>query len=163
MAFWIFITFVIVIRLAECLLARHNEKWLLLHGAVEYGQSHYPFMIALHTSFILSMIFEYLLRGDGSYSLWLLGIFLLLILCKAWVISTLGKFWNTKIYRAPNFSLVNKGPYRYIKHPNYVIVIAEIAVIPLVFHLYYTAVIFSVLNACMLYVRIREEDRALLL
>lgn len=161
MAFWFFIGFIILLRLGELSLARRNEQWLLQQGAVEYGRKHYPVMVALRTGFIWSMIAEYLIRGAGHYSLALLVLFLFLLAMKAWVISTLGKFWNTRIYRAPDFPLVKKGPYRYIKHPNYLIVIAEIAVIPLVFHLWYTAVIFSVLNACMLYVRIREENKAL--
>jgi len=161
MAFWIFITCIIGIRLGECLLARRNERWLLQQGAVEYGQRHYPFMIALHTCFIVSMIVEYILRGGTSYSLSWGIIFLLLLICKGWVIATLGKFWNTKIYRAPRFSLIKAGPYKYVKHPNYLIVIAEIAVIPLIFHLYYTAVVFSVLNLCMLYVRVKVENKAL--
>ena len=74
---------------------------------------------------------------------------------------SLGKFWNTKIYRIPNTSLVKKGPYKYLKHPNYLIVIAEILIIPLVFHLYLTALVFSVLNLIMLSVRIKEENKAL--
>ena len=80
---------------------------------------------------------------------------------KVWVIMSLGKFWNTKIYHIPNLPLVRKGPYKFIKHPNYLIVIAEIAIIPLTFHLYYTAIIFTILNAIMLSVRIKEENKVL--
>jgi len=161
MAFWIFLFFIIGLRIAELFLARRNEQWLLSKGAVEYGQAHYPFIVGLHVLFILSLIIEYLLRGTGELNPYLLGLFFLLLAFKGWVISSLGRFWNTKIYRVPRFPLVKKEPYRFIKHPNYVIVIAEIAIIPLIFHLYYTAVIFTVLNAVMLYVRIREENRAL--
>jgi methyltransferase len=71
----------------------------------------------------------------------------------------LGKYWNTKIYRIPGGFPVKRGPYKFIKHPNYMEVVCEIAVIPLVFHLFYTAVIFSVLNAVMLTVRIKVEDK----
>ncbi|MCD7929973.1 MAG: hypothetical protein LUH15_00585 [Tannerellaceae bacterium] len=161
MAFLFFISFIILLRIGELAVARRNEKWLLQQGAVEYGQRHYPFIVGLHVLFILSLILEYWVRGDGSYSRVLLVLFFVLLACKVWVISTLGKFWNTKIYRVRNFPLVRRGPYKYIKHPNYLIVIAEIAIIPLIFHLYYTAVIFTVLNGIMLAIRIREENKVL--
>lgn len=161
MIFLYFILFVILLRIGELFLARNNEKWLLQHGAIEYGQKHYPFMIALHTLFIISLIVEYCFVGTGFYSILLLILFFILIICKAWVILSLGKFWNTKIYRAPNFPLIKKGPYKYFKHPNYIIVIAEIAIIPLVFHLYYTAIIFTILNGIMLFFRIKVENKAL--
>jgi methyltransferase len=77
-----------------------------------------------------------------------------------WVIVSLGKYWNTKILRIPGMAPVTKGPYKYFRHPNYIIVVCEFIVVPLVFHLYSTAIIFSVLNAFMLSVRIREENRA---
>ena len=82
---------------------------------------------------------------------------------KTWVILSLGKFWNTKIYRIPEMPLIKTGPYKYIKHPNYLVVTAELAVAPLAFHLYYTAVTFALLNAIMLTVRIKEENKALLI
>lgn len=161
MAFILFISFVILLRIGELILARSNEKWLLQNGAVEYGQKHYPFMVALHTLFFVSLIIEYSLVGTGYYNLFLLILFFILIVFKAWVIFSLGKFWNTKIYRAPNFPLIKKGPYKYLKHPNYIIVIAEIAIIPLIFQLYFTALIFTLLNGVMLFYRIKEENEAL--
>ena len=161
MAFILFISFLIFLRIGELILSRRNEKWLLQNGAIEYGKAHYPFIVILHILFIISLIAEYDIMRPVSYSLFFLVAYVLLILLKVWVISSLGKFWNTKIYRAPSFPLVKKGPYRYIKHPNYVIVIGEIAVIPLIFHLYYTAIIFTVLNLCMLSVRIKEENKVL--
>lgn len=161
MAFLLFISFVILLRVGELMLARSNGQWLLRHGAVEYGRRHYPFMVALHTLFIVSMLIEYFLVGTASCNLFLLALFLLLLAFKVWVILSLGKFWNTRIYRAPGFPLVQKGPYRYVKHPNYIIVIVEIVVIPLVFQLYYTAAIFTLLNGLMLMVRVREENKAL--
>ena len=86
-------------------------------------------------------------------------LFILLLTFKYWVLSSLGLYWNTRIYRVPGAIAVRKGPYKLFKHPNYVDVVLEIAVIPLVFHLYYTALIFSVLNAIMLFVRIRVENK----
>jgi len=156
--FIVFISIFILQRLSELVIAKKNEKWLLEQGAVEYGQSHYPFMIALHTLFIFSLIGEYMLRGQPELSLIFLQACLTLMLFKYWTLISLGKYWNTKIYRVPGVYPVKKGPYKFLKHPNYIEVVCEVAVIPLVFHLYYTAVVFSLLNAAMLAVRIRVED-----
>jgi len=161
MAFILFISFIILLRLGELLYSKRNEKWLLQNNAVEYGKKHYPFIVALHVLFILSLILEYWIKQPVSYSVYFLIFYFLLLLFKAWVILSLGKFWNTKIYHIPNVPPIKKGPYKYIKHPNYLIVIIEIAIIPLIFHLYFTAIIFSILNAIMLSVRIKEENRAL--
>jgi methyltransferase len=159
MYFIIFILFVIIQRLSELYIARGNEKWLRSQGAVEYGQQHYPYIVALHTLFIISIIVEYMLRGYTPIDYVFLILFALLLLFKFWALSSLGKYWNTKIFRVPGTGPVKKGPYKLFKHPNYFIVVCEIAIIPLVFHLYYTAVIFTVLNAIMLTVRIRVENK----
>lgn len=156
--FILFISFVVVQRLLELGIAGKNERWARSQGAVEYGQEHYPFIVALHTLFIVAMIAEYSL-SRGQFNLFVLILFLLLIALKIWVLSSLGKYWNTKILRVPGALVVRKGPYRWFKHPNYFIVVCEIIVIPMVFHLVYTAVIFTVLNALMLRVRIREEEK----
>lgn len=158
MYFIIFISFFILQRLSELYIARSNEKWLLAQGAVEYGHSHYPYMIIMHTLFIFSLIAEFILDGQPPVSLLFLGIFLGVLLFKYWALSSLGKFWNTKIYRVPGVYPIKKGPYKFFKHPNYMEVVCEIAVIPLVFHLYFTAIVFSLLNAAMLTVRIRVEN-----
>ena len=161
MIFILFISFVILLRIGELLLSRRNERWLLQHGAVEYGNKHYPFIVTLHVLFIISLIFEYSIQQTASYSLFFIVLYFVLIAFKVRVILSLGKFWNTKIYHIPNVPLLKKGPYKYSKHPNYLIVIAEITVIPLAFHLYYTAIIFTLLNSIILFVRIREENKAL--
>jgi methyltransferase len=161
MVFYLFISFIILLRIGELLLAKSNEKWLLQNGAVEYGKKHYPFIVALHVSFLLSLIIEYYLKHPVTYNLFLLIFYFLLLAFKAWVILSLGKFWNTKIYHISNYPLIKKGPYKFLKHPNYLVVILEIAIIPLIFQLYFTAVIFTLLNAIMLSVRIKEENRAL--
>ena len=163
MQFTLFMLFLVLLRIGELIYAKHNEKWLLQNGAVEYGQKHYPLIVALHTLFFVSLIVEYLVRETAPFNGLLLLLYLLLLALKVWVLATLGKFWNTKIYRIQHFPTVKKGPYRYIKHPNYLIVIGEIALIPLVFHLYFTAILFSVLNGFVLYIRIKEENRALAL
>lgn len=161
MIFILFIVWVILLRIGELLLSKRNEKWLLQNGAIEYGSKHYPFMVMLHVLFFISLIFEYSIQQTTSYSLFFILIYFLLIAFKTWIILSLGKFWNTKIYRITRFPLIKKGPYNYFKHPNYLVVMAEIAVIPLAFHLYYTAVIFSLLNLVLLFVRIKEENKAL--
>lgn len=161
MIFILFISFVIFLRIGELVLSKSNEKWLLQNGAVEYGQSHYPFIVALHVLFISSVIFEYYRQSEPYYSLFFIICYFVLLAFKAWVILSLDKFWNTRIYHISNYPLKKTGPYQYFKHPNYMIVVAEIAVIPMIFHLYYTAITFSLLNAIMLFVRIKEENKAL--
>ncbi|MBC7399683.1 MAG: hypothetical protein H7289_07035 [Mucilaginibacter sp.] len=159
MYFIIFISFLILQRLSELYISSRNEKWLLQNGAIQYGQSHYPFMVAMHTLFIISIIVEYNWRGSTPISWGFLIAFLLVLSFKFWALSSLGKYWNTKIYRVPGVYPVKKGPYKIFKHPNYMEVVCEIALIPLVFHLYYTAIIFTLLNAAMLTVRISVENK----
>jgi methyltransferase len=161
MDFILFISFIILLRIGELMLSRRNQIWLLQQGAIEYGQKHYPYIIALHTLFIASLIIEYSTKQTASFSLFFFVIYLLFLSLKVWVITSLGKFWNTKIYHISGFPLIKNGIYKYVKHPNYLIVIAEIAIIPLVFHLYYTAIAFTVLNAIALSVRIKEENKVL--
>jgi Uncharacterized protein conserved in bacteria len=161
MAFILFISLIILLRIGELIISKRNEKWLLQNGAIEYGQKHYPFIVALHVLFIISLIIEYSMKRTVSYSSFLLVLYFSLLIIKTWAILSLGKFWNTKIYRIPNYPLIKKGLYSYFKHPNYMIVIIEIAVIPLIFHLYFTAVIFTLFNAILLSIRIKEENKAL--
>ena len=157
--FFIFIGFVVLVRVIELLVSRRNETWLRQQGAIEYGQKHYPYIVALHSLFIASMIVEFFAKGGTNFSLLFLIFFILLILFKTWTISSLGKYWNTKILRVPKSIFIKKGPYKYFRHPNYFIVICEIAVIPMVFGLYYTAILFTVLNGIMLSVRIKVEEK----
>lgn len=163
--FYIVIGIVIVQRLVELVISKINEKWLLANGAVEYGASHYKYIVIMHTAFFLSILAEFNLSDRHkdlniiNYSF--LVFFILLQLGRVWVLTSLGKFWNTKIFRIKNLALVKKGPYKFIKHPNYVVVVLEILILPLIFDLYYTAVIFTILNAIMLSIRIKEENKAL--
>ena len=161
MAFILFITFVILTRVVELIHSRRNETWLVKQGAVEYGQKHYPFIVVLHMFFLISLMVEYYTVHNESFNPVLLVIYFIILAFKVWVITSLGKFWNTKIYHIKGLPLVKKGPYKYFKHPNYVIVITEIAIIPLVFNLYFTAIVFTILNSIMLFVRIKEENKAL--
>lgn len=161
MTFILFIVFVILLRVGELLLSKRNEIWLLQNGAIEYAHKHYPFIVALHVSFFIAMISEYCIQQVVSFSLIFLILYFVLIAFKIWIILSLGKFWNTKIYHISGLPLQKRGLYNYIQHPNYLVVVAEIAVIPLVFHLYFTAIIFSLLNAIMLFVRITAENKVL--
>lgn len=157
--FIVFIAFLVIQRLTELYISKRNGKWLLSQGAIEYGRGHYPFIVALHTLFIVSLIAEYYLTGGQSISYVALSFFILLLAFKYWILSSLGTYWNTRVYRIPGAVAVQKGPYKLFKHPNYVDVVCEIAIIPLVFHLYYTAIIFSVFNTIMLSIRIKVENK----
>ncbi len=161
MIFSLFITLIVLVRFAELAYAARNEKILRKKGAVEFGREHYPLMIVLHTAFFCAMILEYLFLSDKSFSMPLILLFFILLLFKFRIIYVLGPYWNTKILRLPGTPLVTRFPYNIIKHPNYLIVVCEIAVIPLAFHLYYTAAIFTILNLFVLYIRIKAENKAL--
>jgi len=157
--FLCFVALVIMIRLAELWVAKRNEKWLKGQGAIEFGKKHYPYIVALHTLFILAIIIEFVFQPAHQFYPVFFLIFVLLVLGKVWVIASLGRYWNTKILRVPSSAFVKKGPYKYFKHPNYFIVVCELAVIPMVFGLYWTAIVFTLLNGVMLSIRIREEER----
>ena len=161
--FVLFLAFVILQRMAELLLARRNESWLRQHGAREFGHGHYPFLIALHAAFFLSLILEVLFVGNGPASWWWLpcGLFVCAQVLRYWSIASLGRRWNTKIMVLPDAPPLHRGPYRFLRHPNYVAVAVELLVIPLMWQAYFTAVIFTLLNALIMSVRIPTETRAL--
>jgi methyltransferase len=161
MGFFFFIGLVVAIRVAELVIARSNERWARARGAKEYGSEHYPFIVSLHTLFLVSCIVEYLVRKHAVFQPVFFGLFLFFIAMKIWVIASLGHYWNTKILRVPDTPLVAAGPYKYLKHPNYLIVVAEIVLIPLTYQLYVTALVFTLLNALMLSVRVRVENGVL--
>ena len=161
--FFIVLSLVIVQRLLELVVARKNEKRMLAKGAYEVGANHYPIMIALHMSFFVSLIIEvtYLDLGPSPIFPWLFVLFLAVQALRVWCLASLGPFWNTKIIILPGANVVAKGPYLYIRHPNYLVVCIEIALLPLMFGAYFTAVTFTILNLLMLSVRIPTEERAL--
>jgi methyltransferase len=150
-------------RLFELRLSRRNERRARARGAVERGAGHYPWMVALHVLWLLSTLLEGLLRGPVFPVYWPvpLALFLLVQPLRYWAIFSLGERWNTRILVVPGERLVRRGPYRYLSHPNYVVVTAEVLTFPLIFGAWITALVFSALNAALLYVRIREENRAL--
>lgn len=156
-------TLVAAQRLLELVLARRNERRARARGAVERGRGHYPFIVALHTLWLVSTLVEGILRGPELPVLWPvpLALFLLVQPLRYWALFSLGESWNTKILVVPGAKPVRRGPYRYLNHPNYVVVVVEILSFPLIFGAWVTALVFTVLNAAVLYVRIREENRAL--
>lgn len=147
-------------RLGELVLARRNTRRLLARGAIEVGAGHYPFIVALHAVWLIGLWF---LAWDRPLNLWLLTIFIGLQAARVWVIATLGDRWTTRIITLPGAPLIRRGPYRFVAHPNYVVVAAEILILPLAFGLGWFALVFSLLNAVMMWVRVRAEARAIIL
>lgn len=145
-------------RLGELVLAQRNTRRLLAQGAYEVGRAHYPLIVAVHAAWLATLC---LLGWDRPVSLTWLAAFVVLQLLRVWVIATLGGRWTTRIIILPGAPLVRRGPYRLLSHPNYAVVVGEIAVLPLAFGLIWVAVAFSILNAAVLAVRIRAEGRAL--
>lgn len=145
-------------RLGELVLARSNTRRLLARGAVESGAEHYRFIVALHAAWLIGL---WLLAWDRPVNLPLLLLFVLLQAGRVWVIATLGRRWTTRILTLPGETLVRKGPFRFVSHPNYIVVAGELAVLPLAFGLPLYALVFTALNAVMMWVRIRCEQRAL--
>lgn len=163
MFFTVFITFVIIQRIIEVIIAKRNERWSKEHGAVEFGTEHYKYIVALHTLFFVSLIIEYQLKPEliNGWQIFLL-VFICAQLLRYWSLFSLGKLWNTKILVIPNTPPVTKGPYRLMKHPNYLVVTLEILVIPIMFGAYVTVIIFSLLNFFLLFFyRIPQEEAAL--
>ncbi len=145
-------------RLVELPLARANTRRLLSAGGREVARGHYPLIILVHVAWLASL---WWLAPHRAINRWLLLAFLLVECARIWVIRSLGKRWTTRIIIVPDEKLVTRGPYKYLHHPNYVVVTAEIALLPLVFGLWRIALLFSLLNAAVLTIRIREENRAL--
>ena len=150
-------------RLLELRLSRRNERRARARGAVERGTGHYKPIVAMHASWLVSTFVEGALRGPDLPAFWPvpLALFLLVQPLRYWAILSLGENWNTRILVVPGVEPVARGPYRYLRHPNYVVVAVEILTFPLIFGAWVTALAFSALNAVLLFVRIGEENRAL--
>lgn len=153
----VFITFLIVQRLGELALARRNTRLLLAAGAVEHGASHYPLIVALHTAWLVAI--AVLGWGNPVHPAWLAAFAVLQVL-RLWILGTLGGRWTTRIIVLPQ-PLVKRGPFRFLRHPNYTLVVLEIAVAPMVLGLVGVALVFSLLNAAVLAVRLRAENAVL--
>lgn len=159
-AYWI-IAAVAVQRLGELAWARRNTGRLMTRGAVEVGRGQYPFVVALHVCWLAAIIL-FLPRPTPIYAI-PLAFFVALQLMRFWVLVSLGPFFTTRVITLPGATLVQKGPYRFVRHPNYLVVAGEILTLPLVFGEIGVAIVFSLLNAAVLAWRIGIEDRALAL
>jgi methyltransferase len=154
----VLLSLVTVGRLGELWLARRNTAALMARGAVEIAPGHYPLIVALHTAWLVALwVYG---AGQPVGPVWLAA-FLGLQVARVWVLSTLGARWTTRIIVIPGERLVAKGPYRFMNHPNYLVVIGEIAVLPLCLGLPWLALLFSLLNAVVLMVRIQAENAGL--
>lgn len=152
------LAFVTLQRLAELVIARRNTRALLARGAYEVAPGHYPLIVAVHATWLAALWW----LAPGRPIVWpLIAVFALLQAGRIWVLATLGERWTTRIIILPGARLVTGGPFRFLSHPNYAVVVAEIAVLPLAFGLWQVALLFSVLNAVVLFIRIRAEAEAL--
>ena len=153
----LFLTFLICQRLSELVIAQRNTRALLAQGAREVGAAHYPVMVLMHAGWIAALV---LFGWQNPVSLPWLALFALLQVGRVWILASLGRRWTTRIIVTPQ-PLIAKGPYRFMRHPNYALVVAEIIVAPMVLGLVWVAVIWTFLNAAMLFVRIKAENDAL--
>jgi methyltransferase len=145
-------------RLGELVLSRHNTRKLLARGAIEVGANHYPLMVLVHAAWLISL---WIWGRDQDVNLVALALFVALQVFRVWILATLRSRWTTRIIMLPGEPLVVSGPYKYFSHPNYAVVVGEIALLPLALHLPLLALIFTALNAAVLVIRIRTEVRAL--
>jgi methyltransferase len=146
-------------RLAEVVYARRNERRLCAAGGIERGARHYPLLVLLHAAW-LGCTFLFV-PPDADVSLLLLGFYAVLQAGRLWTIASLGQYWTTRVIEVPGAPRVRRGPYRYLRHPNYLIVALEIAVLPAAFGAWSVAGAFSVANAALLLWRLRVEEQAL--
>jgi methyltransferase len=163
MFFYILIGFVILQRLIELVIAKKNEKISLAKGGVEYDKKGYIVIVIMHILFFISLFAEKFYFERTLNKFWI--IFLILFIAaqglRYWALISLGSMWNTRIIIVPGSELVKHGPYKYFKHPNYMAVITELAVIPFMFSCFFTAIIFTSINLLLLKRRIEIEENAL--
>ena len=159
MWFLVVLALVAAQRLWELWLADRNTKRLLAEGAIEVGANHYPLFILLHATWLAALAI--VTPWTAIPNVWWISLYVLLQVGRLWVIATLGRFWTTRIITLPDAPLVRRGPYRFVRHPNYIVASLEIAVLPLAFNQVWIALAWSVANALLVGWRIRVEDRAL--
>ncbi len=158
-ALWPILGGIAALRLAELAYARRNTRRLLAEGASEAAPGHYPLMVGLHAAWLTAL--AVFVPAGRLPDFRLLGLFVVLLAGRLWVITSLGPYWTTRIVTLPGRPLIRRGPYRFLRHPNYAVVAGEIAVLPLAFGAWRLALGFSVANGLLLAWRIRSEDRAL--
>jgi methyltransferase len=145
-------------RIGELVLSRYNTGRLMGRGAIEIGTNHYPLVVSVHAAWLIAL---WIWGRDQDVSMVALSLFVALQGFRLWILATLGSRWTTRIILLPGEPLITAGPYRHFSHPNYAVVVAEIALLPLALHLPLLALIFTGLNAAVLVIRIRVEARAL--
>ena len=160
MTAWIILAAVALQRISELVLARRNTAALLARGATESGAGHYPFIVAVHALWLVALAVWVARMAPGIAPGWLAA-YVVLQLFRVWVLVSLGPYWTTRVITLADAPLVRRGPYRFMRHPNYAVVIAEIAALPLVFGAWPIALVFSILNAAVLAVRLRVENAVL--
>lgn len=151
-------------RLVELVVAKRNLAWAMARGGRETGFAHYPVMVVLHTGLLVGALVEVLGWHRSIQAGLAVPMVVLVLLAQAlrwWCIRTLGRQWNTRVVVVPGLALIAGGPYRYLRHPNYVAVVVEGVALPLAGSAWVTAVVFTVANAALLWVRLRTEERAL--
>ncbi len=152
-------------RGVELVLSRRNARLALIRGGIESGQRHYRVMVIVHALFLASCVVESLTHRDqpssGIVAAFAIGGTIAAQALRYWTVYALGRRWNTRVIVIPGESPVTSGPFRYIRHPNYLAVVMEFVCLPLIRSLWITAMVFSVANAALLYVRIPAEERAL--
>jgi methyltransferase len=155
---WV-LALVVIQRLGELVLASFNTRRLLARGAREVGARHYPLFVALHASWLIAIALTTPIDEQPAWPL--IGVFVVLQLIRVWVIATLGPYWTTRVITLDDAPIVRAGPYRFVRHPNYWVVVGEIAVLPLAFHDWPVAIVWSLLNALLLRHRLRVETAAI--
>jgi methyltransferase len=156
---YLIIALVVLQRAGELVLANRNTQKLKARGGIEAGEGHNRFMVLLHMAWLMAVL--WLIPAPVVIHWGWLALYLVLQALRVWVIASLGPYWTTRIITVPGEALVRRGPYRFVRHPNYMIVAGEILVLPLVFGEILVAVVFSIANAAMLVWRIRAEEAAL--
>jgi methyltransferase len=160
--FLVVVTMIGIQRVLELLLAKQNAAYIRSIGGYEVAGEHYKWIVLVHISFFASLVTEALVSTSPLPFFWVPAIlFLSAQILRIWVIHTLGRHWNTRIFVVPGAKVVKKGPYRYLRHPNYAIVCTELLTLPLAFGLWRTALVISLFNCIVLRIRIREEENAL--
>jgi methyltransferase len=163
-AFTVVVLLVALERVAELVVSTRHARWSLAQGGVEHGRGHYPVMVVLHSALLVGALVEAWTRRPDVPGVLAWGMVLLVVASQAlrwWCIRTLGRQWSTRVIVVPGLTLVRRGPYRLLPHPNYVAVVVEGFALPLVHGAWITALVFTVANAALLTVRIRTEDSAL--
>lgn len=162
--YYLFLLLIAVERLIELVVARRNAAWSFDRGGREFGRGHYPFIVALHTLLLVSCAVE-VWTAHRPFIPWLgwtmVAVVVASTVVRWWCVSLLGHHWNPRLIVIPDAPLVTRGPYRWVHHPNYTAVVAEVAALPLVHSAWVTAIVFSIANALVLTVRIRAENAAL--